>query len=164
MTYAPWKTATVALAALTVGSALTVRVIADNAPRAAIALVAEDPPKSDLDRLQGTWLPTSFKNEEKGETDAEELKSYKLIFSGDKLTMVGPYSDGDRKGTMTLDPKATPKTFDVAMEVGGGVLRGLYKLDGDTLTLCYPNIDRDRPVEFAAENGAYLWVFKRSKD
>jgi uncharacterized protein (TIGR03067 family) len=65
---------------------------------------------------------------------------------------------------MTLDPKATPKKFDVAMEVGGGILRGIYKIDGDTLTLCYPNIDRDRPAEFAAENGAYLWVFKRSKD
>jgi RNA polymerase sigma-70 factor (ECF subfamily) len=166
MTYAPWKTATLALAALSVGSALTVRGTADDAPRATIAFAAEDPPKSDRDRLQGTWVPTSFKNEEKGEADDENLKHYKLIFSGDKLTMVGPYSGGDRKGTITLDPKATPKTIDVALEAGGeaGVLRGLYKLDGDTLTLCYPNINQDRPVEFAAENGAYLWVFKRSKD
>jgi uncharacterized protein (TIGR03067 family) len=44
-----------------------------------------------------------------------------------------------------------------------GVKRGIWKRDGDTLTLCESAWDGDRPTEFTAPRGSgrSLWVLRR---
>lgn len=60
------------------------------------------------------------------------------------------------------------KAADAGYEGKGGfqvVRRGIYKLDGDVLTICLAASGKDRPTEFASTpgNGAELRVYQRAK-
>ena len=68
----------------------------------------------------------------------------------------------DRK--YATDPKKNPPTIDLDTEaVGGRVVRGIYKVDGDTLTVCWSNGSDPRPTAFesTAAKPTTLYVFKR---
>ncbi len=52
--------------------------------------------------------------------------------------------------TYTLDPQRKPGEIDMkAGPAGGKALRGIYRLKGDILTICYDDSDRMRPATFA---------------
>jgi uncharacterized protein (TIGR03067 family) len=60
-----------------------------------------------------------------------------------------------------LNPKTEPKSIDliihkVVVDVG------IYKLAGDTLTLCIAR-DRARPTEFKSVDGVRLLILQRKK-
>jgi RNA polymerase sigma factor (sigma-70 family) len=153
------KVAALVLLALGAGGAVTAvcacRALAD--PQAAAGKGAG---QEDEDKIQGTWVLVSA---QKGGQDMveEELKGRKLTFTGGKMTV----KKGDREektATYKLDPTKMPKEIDTAD--GDKRLRGIYKLDGDTLTLCVDEGD-ERPAEFASPPGtpAELLVLKREK-
>jgi uncharacterized protein (TIGR03067 family) len=72
-----------------------------------------------------------------------------------------------------LDPTKSPKTLDQSTEYKGDKLpiskpvQAIYKLDGDTLTICYQGYyDKGkRPTEFSAAKGSdrKIYVLKREK-
>jgi uncharacterized protein (TIGR03067 family) len=117
----------------------------------------------DQEKIVGTW---AFRSLVKGgQKEAEEgFKEAKLIFAADaKLTAKLP--KGDKEGTYKLDPATKPKAMTITTE-GGGTLLGIYKLEGDTLTVCLGNEDvNDRPTEFDSKEGTkvVLIVLKREK-
>jgi len=130
---------------------------------ASFALAGEG--KTDLDKLQGTWVRASVERDGKPAA-AEELKNSRLTLKGDKYTL----DDGKEKrtGTFKLDESKTPKTLDIISDAGpnkGKTLKAIYKIEDDTFTYCVAPPDKDRPTEFSGKEGSghTLLVNKREK-
>jgi uncharacterized protein (TIGR03067 family) len=122
--------------------------------------------KNELEKFQGKWVQVSTTIDGKA-MEEDELKNRFVVFKGEKLILL--YKDKER-GTSSLkvDPGKSPAQIDTTAEDGpvkGGTLKGIYKFDGDTLTLCFVVGSKDRPTEFASNpgSGALLFVHKRAK-
>jgi uncharacterized protein (TIGR03067 family) len=125
-------------------------------------LLAEDKTKlkspTDRERLQGTWKVISLEvngNHEKGDVGKT------LTFDGDKCL---PQGLEPAKMTLKLNPAKNPKEFDLLMD-DKVVLKGIYKLDGDTLTACYPSrLAQERPREFSGAKGREQVLLTTKRD
>jgi uncharacterized protein (TIGR03067 family) len=111
----------------------------------------QDALKMEIDRLRGTWsvdVPVG------GDTVKGQFAIY-----GDEsfeINLGGNHVNGARK----IDPTKNPKEITLTPDGANKSLLGIYKLEGDTLTLCF---GEKRPTEFKAKEGAMLWVLKREK-
>ena len=72
------------------------------------------------------------------------------------------------EGTYRVDPGSKPAAIDFEHSEGtlkGKAWKGIYRLEGDTLTTCDngPNLDKGRPSEFQAKAGSgyVLITFKK---
>jgi uncharacterized protein (TIGR03067 family) len=118
----------------------------------------DDKAKTDVVKaLQGEW--TSEEN--------AGLES-KWNFEGDVVkTMVAGM---DYSSRLTVDPEAKPHpTMDLMIEDGpedskGKTSKGIYKLEGDKLTICVSVPGKDRPKDFEqVEDECYLFQLKKEK-
>jgi len=132
-----------------------------------LLLAADETKKDDNDKdakkLEGTWAVVSMEHEGQKAPD-EEAKGITVTFTADgKVTVKMP--DKETKGTYKLDSEK--KLKEITLEAGGEkTLYGIYKLDGDNLTICAIDTSADeRPTEFATKAGskARLVVLKREK-
>jgi uncharacterized protein (TIGR03067 family) len=131
----------------------------------ALLLIAPgDPTRSDLDRLQGTWVLVAMQREGE-EVPAEDLKGSTAVYEGNHIIL----RDGDRvrrRGLVTLDPSRKPKainTWDQDGPYEDQTVPGIYELDGDTLRLCFSRPGSERPKEFNTRTrpGVLFCVYKR---
>jgi uncharacterized protein (TIGR03067 family) len=125
----------------------------------------DDAVKKELKKVEGTWVLTSGEEKEDKVSD-DVLKNTSLTIEGNKHT----FKIGDQTiaGTHTVDPTTKPKSIDTAQTEGpfnGKTLLGIYKLEGDKLTLCLALPDKERPTEFTTKSGTgtLLYTFKREK-
>ncbi|HEY7156721.1 MAG TPA: sigma-70 family RNA polymerase sigma factor [Gemmataceae bacterium] len=138
------------------GGALAYRLLAKEA----------DAKKTDKERIQGTWKVDSAKanGEEPQGDEGDRIKGSTWTITAEKITVT--FNGEDRVSTFMLDPAAKPKTIDVMTEKEG-TFKGIYKLEGDTLTICATlgRGDTERPAEFVSEKGGFtmLLVLKRVK-
>jgi uncharacterized protein (TIGR03067 family) len=72
-------------------------------------------------------------------------------------------SQTNDKAKFKLHSATTPKGIDLDMD--GSVGLGIYKLEGDTLTILHGEVDDKRPTEFNSKQtpSLTLLVLKRSK-
>jgi uncharacterized protein (TIGR03067 family) len=120
----------------------------------------EEPAMKDHEKIQGTWALVSGERHGKAFSD-EVVKGVKLEFSKDALSTHN--KDNVSKAKFKLHPDTTPKGIDLDMDGSVGV--GIYKLDGDTLTILHGEVDEKRPTEFDPKQAPRLTllVLKRSK-
>lgn len=136
-------------------------------PVAVLVLIGADDPakdrKKELDLLQGEWALVSQESQGRLLPDAL-VRGQTVTVKADQWTI----QVRGKEGTFTfkIDPSKDPKTIDLTRKVGEKeiVLRGIYKVDGDTLTVCRAGAEHERPKEFkvTAEVGL-LQVWKRVK-
>ncbi len=131
-----------------------------------LALVAtpvrsEDDPKKAAESLQGEWKVVSF-NKGGEDTPKEELEKAKFVFVGEKLTIT--FNNRDETATFTVDPKAKPLAIDITPAgKKEKVVKGIYKLEKDTLSICFGPDGADRPTEFKGTKKSSLIVVERVK-
>jgi uncharacterized protein (TIGR03067 family) len=113
-------------------------------------------------RLRGTWVLTSF--EIAGMKIQSEMK---LIFTNDKMALVSK-NGKPLASSYRINPSKKPATIDVVAPIGpmkGKINPGIYKVEGNSLTLCQGEPGQLRPTAFASKQGSptILMVFKRAK-
>jgi uncharacterized protein (TIGR03067 family) len=64
----------------------------------------------------------------------------------------------------TLDPGRKSGGIDMKAAAGGKVLRGIYRLKGDILTICYDASDRGRPETFADKKPSESLIILRRRE
>lgn len=120
--------------------------------------------RAEREKLQGIWKMTAA---EIGGQDVlgpgKGLKNGKLVLRGSEMSITR--NDYDTVTTdYVIDPTQKPRTIDFVPRNGpenerGRVHRGIYKLDGDTLTVCVNGPDLERPTEFKSAEGTQIMLF-----
>src|ERR1051326_586187 len=109
----------------------------------------------EMKRFQGKW--TLVRAELAG---ALQPSSGAVIYTFEEDRMMRNPQKDDPTIRYRIDPGTTPKQFDLIVQLGDIVSTcpGIYKLDGDTLTICYDGAlkNRTRPTEFTTKAGTYL--------
>jgi uncharacterized protein (TIGR03067 family) len=122
----------------------------------------EDAGKKDLEKMQGDWTAESMERDGM-KLEADDAQAFFRTVKGNSYT-VHRYSKKISAGTFRLDATKTPRTIDFMPDfpAKGKAILGIYRLDGDKLTLCYPAPGQPRPKEFSAKEGTgntvAVWV------
>ncbi len=117
--------------------------------------------KKEIEKLQGTWNISSL------EVDGQAMPAMgAIVVKGNRFTTSA--MGAEYGGTIAVDEKKTPKTFDLKFTSGpekGNTNFGIFELDGDTWKICLSMTGKDRPKKFATSPGSghALEILQREK-
>ncbi|MDY3562819.1 TIGR03067 domain-containing protein [Gemmata sp. JC673] len=105
--------------------------------------------KKEVDKLQGKWKLVKGSRAGKEYEHTEGTPELIVEFKGRTWLLNGV----EKAEIVALDPSSDPKCLDLkSLEQPRGantVDEGIFKLDGDTLTICwYQGADKNRPTSF----------------
>jgi uncharacterized protein (TIGR03067 family) len=110
-------------------------------------------PKTDLDRLQGTWDLASAMQDGKPLPE-DKVKQTTIVFKGDTFRFPGSAEYATSKaGTIKLDESKTPKEMD-AISTEKEVMLGIYRLEENGYKVCFAPAGKPRPTEFTSTPGS----------
>jgi uncharacterized protein (TIGR03067 family) len=133
----------------------------------AATLLGLAPPAAAADEaaLAGAW--TAVEAQRDGAA-AAELVGHRLVFDGEGFSIVAPDGKPLYSGRYTVDAAAQPARIDFRQEAGeakGQTWEGIYRLDGERLTIVddAPDPAKGRPTSFSAPAGSghVMIVFQR---
>ncbi len=126
---------------------------------------ADDPARADSKQILGRWRIVAGENDGRRETP-ERIKDTFVDVTPDQISV----TDRDEKKTWVtsykLDPSKSPKTITMTVMQGdwkGKTALGIYRIEGDTLRICYALPGQPAPAEFATRPGSkqLSFVMKR---
>ena len=127
--------------------------------------VSQDTPEhAELDRHQGVWQAVAFVRDGEStpkaivETITRTVEGDHVVWKRDGKAFAGT--------TLKLEPTADPKHLEVVPDGGPSrdkTVLGIYKLEGETLTICMADPDVPRPSAFEAPKGSLttLMTFRK---
>jgi uncharacterized protein (TIGR03067 family) len=123
---------------------------------------ADEPDDQKL--LAGTWKPLEA-NLGGNVIDQMLLDKARVVYAGDKYTIT--IDDKKEEGVFKLDATKMPKEMDIFPTSGdnnGKTFFAVYKLDGDSLTICYSLTEGVRPEDFQPISNTLITVkYEREK-
>ena len=124
---------------------------------------ADDKKADDKKPLEGKWVIESVTRDGKAD---DAMKGAVREQAGDKYTITPPKDSKapTTEGTFTVD--AEKKTIDMKPSSGtfkGKTLLGIYKLDGDTLTVSFAADERPKDYESKEGSKVVVAVMKKAK-
>jgi uncharacterized protein (TIGR03067 family) len=124
--------------------------------------VFAEPPRPDLEQLQGWWRPTSLVYDGGHGVSAATLRRYVVRIQGVVLTEASERGSLRSRSTLRIHPNRNPREVDLTVEEDSGkgsLLLGIYRLDGDTLTICHALKGEPRPTGLTSKPGS-KWLLE----
>lgn len=124
-----------------------------------------DPPKTSAD-LNGEWLVTGGTIDGKPVPEKEVKRKVIVTFADGKLSMTEAGKADKVEQVYKADSTNEPKTIDITPETAErGLVRGIYKIEGNILKICVGEPGKGRPTKFEAPSGSghSLMELKRMK-
>jgi RNA polymerase sigma factor (sigma-70 family) len=127
-------------------------------------LAAEDPAKEapakdDKDAIQGVWKLTGIRVAPG--TASGGLLIEKWVILADRILESFHESTLEHKVGYKLDSTAKPKTLDLIYPGKNRTQLGIYELDGDTLKVCVPYGNPERPTKMGPSDSSMVYIFQR---
>src|SRR5262249_61927105 len=101
---------------------------------------------------------------------ADDVVGHRLAFTGNRFQIRSKDGKPLYEGTFRVDARTKPAAIDFEHTKGalkGKAWKGIYALDGDTLTTCdtAPRLDKGRPAALEAKTGSghIVITFKRAE-
>jgi len=105
------------------------------------------------EKFRGTWrvtkIVTAGKTMEGDELDGQAMVLDFAINGDVTVKRTGATSDSAK---WVINPAATPRTIDITNREGK-LEKGIFRFDGNTLTICFASPGGDRPTRFDAPEG-----------
>jgi uncharacterized protein (TIGR03067 family) len=132
--------------------------------------VGGDDARKELKALEGKWKTVAMEAAGKA-FPKDEILDFTFVMAADGKSTGRTPQQGEFRFAITVNPRKNPKTIDNVHETGeqkGKKQYGIYKLQGDKLTVCMTrpgSVEDDRPKDFATKDTTHVvFVFERVKE